>query len=85
MNNNRAIPDPSTLVNQYQMMPPKPPQQQNSNLPGLQLPGLPPTRPNLPQNDGANDDDHLTTEVYLLLSILMILFFFCLHAVTIGN
>jgi hypothetical protein len=63
-NNNRVIPDPSTLVNQYQMMPPNP--QQNNNLPGLQLPGLPPTRPNLPQNDGANDDDdHLTTEVYL--------------------
>lgn len=68
------IPDPTTL-HQYQMMPPKP-QQQNNNLPGLQLPGLPPTRPNLPQNDGANDDpnvggdDQLTTEVYTCVCVI---------------
>jgi transcription initiation factor TFIIA large subunit len=57
----RMIPDPSTLMNQYQMQ-----QQQQQNdpskptLPELQLPSI--SRPNLPQNDGAADDEHLTTK-----------------------
>ncbi|KAI8643559.1 transcription factor IIA, alpha/beta subunit [Parasitella parasitica] len=73
-NNNasRPFPDPSQLVNQYQMMQQhKPPhmqqlaqqhqQQQSNTLPELQLPGLP--RPNLPQNDGAGDEfESLTTK-----------------------
>ncbi|CAO0797108.1 unnamed protein product [Mucor circinelloides] len=73
-NNSRPFPDPDHLLNQYQMMQQhKPPhlqqqqhqhqhqqQQQNNNLPELQLPGIP--RPNLPQNDGANDFESLTTK-----------------------
>ncbi|CEP15919.1 hypothetical protein [Parasitella parasitica] len=76
-NNNiasRPFSDPSQLVHQYQMMQQqqhKPPhmqqqaqqhqQQQSNTLPELQLPGLP--RPNLPQNDGANDElESLTTK-----------------------
>lgn len=55
----RMIPDPSTLANQYQMMQPPLNNDSSTNLPELQLPGLP--RPNLPQNDGANDE--LTTRV----------------------
>ncbi|KAL9552229.1 hypothetical protein MBANPS3_003896 [Mucor bainieri] len=70
-NNSRPFPDPDHLLNQYQMMQQhKPPHlqqqqqqqqhQQNNNLPELQLPGLP--RPNLPQNDGANDFESLSTQ-----------------------
>ncbi|KAI8087245.1 transcription factor IIA, alpha/beta subunit [Thamnidium elegans] len=57
----RMIPDPSTLANQYQMMPPNNNNASNNdseNPADLQLPGI--ARPNLPQNDGANDE--LTTE-----------------------
>ncbi|KAI8885237.1 hypothetical protein K501DRAFT_322547 [Backusella circina FSU 941] len=61
----RMIPDPSTLTNQYQMMQPPPPQAdskpQNNGLLNLQLPGLP-RPPNLPQNDGACDQEEMTTE-----------------------
>lgn len=52
---NRAIPDQNALLSQYQMMQ-NPQNNNNSNtLPELQLP-----RPNIPQNDGAND---MTTQV----------------------
>ncbi|KAI8374944.1 transcription factor IIA, alpha/beta subunit [Choanephora cucurbitarum] len=60
--------DPNTLVNQYPMMHNNNNNNNNNtmkqqNLSDLQLPGISNNRPNLPQNDGANDDlDSLTTE-----------------------
>ncbi|KAI8370922.1 transcription factor IIA, alpha/beta subunit [Blakeslea trispora] len=59
---NRMIPDPSTLVNQYPIINSN--HKPSNNLSDLQLPGISNNRPNnhLPQNDGAHDDDLLTTE-----------------------